>query len=95
MNKLYTGKNPVVIVGNGEFPAHPIPLNHLKNSGTIICADSGADQIISHNFTPDAIIGDMDSTKFKKEDFKGLWIHLRTKTEPICKKPWIGALPMM
>ena len=74
MNKLYTGKNPVVIVGNGEFPAHPIPLNHLKNAGTIICADSGADQIISHNFTPDAIIGDMDSTKFKKEDFKGLWI---------------------
>ena len=74
MNKLFTGKNPVVIVGNGEFPAHQIPLNHLKNAGTIICADGGADQLISYNLTPNAIIGDMDSTKLKKNDFKGEWI---------------------
>ena len=74
MNKLFTGKNPVVIVGNGEFPAHQIPLNHLKNAGTIICADSGADQLISYNLTPNAIIGDMDSTKLRKDDFKGAWI---------------------
>ena len=74
MNKLFTGKNPVVIVGNGEFPAHQIPLNHLKNAGTIICADGGADQLISYNLTPNAIIGDMDSTKLRKDDFKGAWI---------------------
>ena len=74
MNKLFTGNNPVVIVGNGEFPAHSIPLNHLKNAGIIICADGGADQLISHNLTPDVIVGDMDSTKLKKENFKGLWI---------------------
>ena len=63
-----------MIVGNGEFPAHPISLNHLKNAGSIICADGGADQLISHKFTPDVIVGDMDSTKFRKENFKGLWI---------------------
>ena len=74
MNKFYTGKSPVVIVGNGEFPAHPIPLNHLKNAGTIICTDGGADQLSPHNFTPDIIVGDMDSTKLKIENFKGLWI---------------------
>jgi len=74
MNKLFTGNNPVVIVGNGEFPAHPISLNHLKNAGSIICADGGADQLISHKFTPDVIVGDMDSTKFQKENFKGIWI---------------------
>ena len=74
MNKLFTGNNPVVIVGNGEFLTHSIPLNHLKNAGIIICADGGADQLISHNFTPDIIVGDMDSTKLKKENFKGLWI---------------------
>ena len=74
MNKLFTGKNPVVIVGNGEFPSHKIPLNHLKNAGTIICADGGADQLISYNLTPNAIIGDMDSTKLRKDDFKGAWI---------------------
>ena len=74
MNKIFTGKNPVVIVGNGEFPAHQIPLNHLKNAGTIICADGGADQLISYNLTPNAIIGDMDSTKLRKDDFKGAWI---------------------
>ena len=74
MNKLFPGKNPVVVVGNGEFPAHPISLNHLKNAGSIICADGGADQLISHKFTPDVIVGDMDSTKFQKENFKGIWI---------------------
>ena len=74
MNKLFTGNNPVVIVGNGESPVHQIPLNHLKNAGTIICADGGADQLISYNLTPNAIIGDMDSTKLRKDDFKGVWI---------------------
>ena len=74
MNKLFTGKNPIVIVGNGEFPVHLIPLNHLKNAGSIICADGGADQLSPHNFTPDIIVGDMDSTKLKIENFKGLWI---------------------
>ena len=74
MNKLFPEKKPVVIVGNGESPVHKIPLNHLKNAGSIICADGGADQLISHNLTPDVIVGDMDSTKFQKENFKGLWI---------------------
>ena len=74
MNKLFPEKKPVVIVGNGESPVHKIPLNHLKNAESIICADGGADQLISHKFTPNVIVGDMDSTKFQKENFKGLWI---------------------
>ena len=28
---------------------------------------------MKHNVTPNAIIGDMDSTKLKKDDFKGIW----------------------
>ena len=74
MSESFSIKNPVVIVGNGEFPSHPIPLNHLKNAGTIICTDGSADQLMKHNVTPNAIIGDMDSTKLKKDDFKGIWI---------------------
>ena len=74
MSESFSIKNPVVIVGNGEFPSHPIPLNHLKNAGTIICTDGSADQLMKHNVTPNAIIGDMDSTKLKKDDFKGVWI---------------------
>ena len=73
MSESFSIKNPVVIVGNGEFPSHPIPLNHLKNAGTIICTDGSADQLMKHNVTPNAIIGDMDSTKLKKDDFKGIW----------------------
>ena len=73
MSESFSIKNPVVIVGNGEFPSHPIPLNHLKNAGTIICTDGSADQLMKHNVTPNAIIGDMDSTKLKKDNFKGIW----------------------
>jgi thiamine pyrophosphokinase len=50
-----------VIVADGVFPEHEIPLNYLKNAGRIICCDGSAENLIKAGFIPEAIIGDMDS----------------------------------
>ncbi len=65
--------NPVVILVNGEFPSHSLSIQKLNNAGTIICTDGSADKLLAHERTPDVIIGDMDSTKLNKDDFKGVW----------------------
>lgn len=50
-----------VIVADGAFPEHEIPLNYLKNAGRIICCDGSAENLIKAGFIPEAIVGDMDS----------------------------------
>jgi len=50
-----------VILGNGVFPTHQIPLNILNNAETIICCDGAANSLIAHGMIPSVIVGDMDS----------------------------------
>ncbi|SVD21640.1 uncharacterized protein METZ01_LOCUS374494, partial [marine metagenome] len=58
MNKL---KNPLVIVANGEFPSHKTPLEILRQSTSILACDGAADTLIDQGYTPDVILGDLDS----------------------------------
>ena len=76
MNQLMNNqfKAPFVLLVNGEFPTHPVPLRFLNSAETIICTDGSTDKLLVHERTPDVIIGDMDSTKLKEGDFKGVWI---------------------
>ena len=50
-----------VILGNGDYPSHPYPLNVLRQAPYVVCCDGAADEYIRHGFLPDAIIGDGDS----------------------------------
>ena len=51
-----------VVLVNGEYPKHEIPLAILTNCSRIICCDGAANQLLSSHFrTPDAIVGDCDS----------------------------------
>ena len=58
MNKL---KNPLLIVANGEFPSHKTPLGILKESSSILACDGAADTLLDKGYTPDVILGDLDS----------------------------------
>lgn len=51
----------VLILADGDFPSHPVPLNILENAGTIVCCDGAASKLIAHGILPTAIVGDMDS----------------------------------
>ncbi len=50
-----------VILADGNFPTHAIPLGYLKNADRIICCDGSVKDLIEAGFIPEAIVGDMDS----------------------------------
>ena len=52
---------PIVILADGVFPKHPIPLSLLKAAEYIICCDGSAEKLLSAGLKPDAIVGDIDT----------------------------------
>ena len=50
-----------VILANGKFPEHPIPLSYLKGAEMVICCDGAARNLIEFGIEPTAIVGDIDS----------------------------------
>lgn len=52
---------PVVILANGAFPEHEIPLEILNSSGTLVCCDGAANALVNYPRKPDIVIGDLDS----------------------------------
>ena len=51
----------VVILANGDFPTHTIPLRILNDAKTIICCDGAVNNLVTNGIVPDFIMGDMDS----------------------------------
>jgi thiamine pyrophosphokinase len=50
-----------VIVADGVFPVHDIPLDYIKNADRIICCDGSTGSLVNAGYIPEAIVGDMDS----------------------------------
>ncbi len=50
-----------VIIADGTFPTHEIPLEYIRKAERIICCDGSAEATINSGFEPAAIVGDMDS----------------------------------
>jgi thiamine pyrophosphokinase len=50
-----------VILANGKFPEHKIPIDFLYNAEEIICCDGAAHNLLNIGLEPDFIIGDLDS----------------------------------
>lgn len=50
-----------VILANGEYPTHLLPLRLLEEAKFTVCCDGAANEYISRGHTPDVIIGDGDS----------------------------------
>lgn len=50
-----------VILANGRFPSHPIPLGVLRDALRIICCDGSVEQLENFGLRPTAIVGDLDS----------------------------------
>ena len=59
INEHYTPE--AVILANGEYPTHPLPLRMLEEAKFVVCCDGAANEYISRGHTPDVIIGDGDS----------------------------------
>lgn len=50
-----------VILADGSFPVHEIPLGYLRNARHIICCDGSAAGLLNAGIEPEAIVGDLDS----------------------------------
>ena len=50
-----------VILADGNFPNHEIPLSYLRNADHIICCDGAAKDLVMAGLEPEAIVGDLDS----------------------------------
>ena len=77
---------PFTIYGNGQIPHHQIPLNKLKKSGTIISIDGGADKLKSLKLDSHIILGDLDSLKKSKSDYKCLVYELKDQSKSDLEK---------
>ena len=62
-----------VIIANGRFPTHPVPLSCIERASYIVCSDGAADEFIKKGRKPDAIVGDCDS--ISKEN-RELYAHI-------------------
>jgi thiamine pyrophosphokinase len=58
---MYEKKSNVVILADGEFPTHAVPLQALAAADIIVCCDGAAEKLCAHGKTPDYIVGDLDS----------------------------------
>jgi thiamine pyrophosphokinase len=51
-----------VILANGLFPVHPVPLKALKSARRLVCCDGAANALAEKpEFSPVAVVGDGDS----------------------------------
>ncbi|OFY71630.1 MAG: thiamine diphosphokinase [Bacteroidetes bacterium RBG_13_42_15] len=50
-----------VVLADGAFPEHEIPLECLRKASRIICCDGAAGSLVKFGLTPLAIVGDCDS----------------------------------
>lgn len=51
----------VVVVADGNFPKHHLPLRLLSEAGMLVCCDGSARKLVEAGYMPNAIVGDMDS----------------------------------
>lgn len=57
----FLNKVDAVIIANGRFPKHPIPLSYIEKAEYLVCCDGAANLFIEQGGIPDAIVGDGDS----------------------------------
>ena len=66
-----------IILGNGDFPTHPLPLHLLHQAPFLVCCDGAANKLIALGLVPDVIIGDGDSLDpHLKEKYASRFHHI-------------------
>ncbi len=76
MNDLFFTYSDVVVVCNGQFPTHEIPLAILRQAKTIICCDGAIQKLSAVGIKPTVIVGDFDSLpKSLMEKYSDIIFH--------------------
>lgn len=68
------GDDFAVILANGSYPTHDIPLSLLRKGKLLCCCDRAGQTAIEHGLSPDAIVGDGDSlSRGMQEKYAGIF----------------------
>ena len=87
MSEITSLIDSIVVLANGEFPRHDIPLHELDIAGSIICCDGAVESLINYGKRPQAIVGDFDSIPQKlKEDLVKILVHAPDQSENDLRK---------
>lgn len=70
-----------VILADGSFPVHPLPLSFLYRCRRIVCCDGAAEALIQWGREPEAIVGDGDSLNLALRERYAALIHRETEQE--------------
>ena len=72
---------PAVILADGDYPTHPIPLSVLSSSSCLVCCDGAGAKAIAHGLSPVAVVGDGDSLPMSVRDMLGDRLHIVAEQE--------------
>jgi len=87
MREITSLIDPIVVLANGEFPKHDIPLHELDVAGSIICCDGAVESLINYGKRPQAIVGDFDSIPQNlKKDLANILVHGPDQSENDLRK---------
>ncbi|MDL2224316.1 thiamine diphosphokinase [Bacteroidales bacterium OttesenSCG-928-M06] len=65
-----------IILANGGFPQHQVPLSYLHSADRIICCDGAIINLLKAGLEPDYIVGDLDSIyQVLKDRFASILHH--------------------
>ena len=67
-----------VILANGVFPTHAVPLAAVKAAERIVCCDGAADKLVAAGLEPAWIVGDLDSASES--------LRLRCRDKLVCMR---------
>lgn len=68
-----SSSSEAIILANGNYPTHSLPLALLQNTPYVVCCDGAANEYIRRGNRPHAIVGDGDSISEEyKNSFAGI-----------------------
>jgi thiamine pyrophosphokinase len=76
-----------IILADGSFPVHEIPLGYLRDKHFLVCCDGSVESLVVAGFQPDAIVGDMDSisTELKNRFADRIFVDENQDTNDLTK----------
>ncbi len=65
-----------VILADGRFPSHKLPLEALRAAKRVVCCDGAAAKLLRFGMVPTAIVGDFDSLSAEiRERYSEILVH--------------------
>lgn len=71
-------KDITVVLADGEFPSHEIPLSILRDCQRVVCCDGAAKKLVDSGIRkPDVIVGDFDSfDRSMTNEYRDCIVHI-------------------